>query len=60
MLAAAEGVFTIAPGATHRTAGQPHECARTPGVRRLALDRTKYFGDAKHVGILVFRPAIVD
>ena len=33
MVAAREGVFAVAPGATHRTAGQSNKRARTPCMR---------------------------
>lgn len=48
MVSASEGIFTVAPHATHRTTRQTHKRAGTSGVCRLALNRTKNFGNSQH------------
>ena len=60
MVAAAERVFAVAPGAAHGTAGQPNERAGPAGMRRFALDRTKDFCYAEHASILGFGSVNVD
>src|SRR5262245_59939080 len=47
LLTTVESVFAVAPDTPQRTARQPHKRARPSGMRRLALDRQKYFRDAK-------------
>ena len=49
MVAACECVFAVAPDAAHRAAGQAHERAWPPGVRRFSLNRAKDFSYAQHV-----------
>src|SRR5207248_786046 len=44
--AALEGVGAIAPDTAQIAERRPHEPAREPGPRRLALDRLEDFGDA--------------
>jgi len=60
LLAAGEGVLAVAPGAAHRTAGQPHESARASRMGGLSLNRAKDFSDTKHRQILDSGPLIVD
>ena len=43
---ARESVSRIAPNAAHRAAGQTDKRARSPGVRRFALNREENFGDS--------------
>ena len=46
-LATIKCVLAVTPDTPHRAAGEPHERAWPPGMRRLALDREENFCNAK-------------
>ena len=50
MFAATKSVLTVAPDASHGTAGQTNKGARPAGVRGFSLDGAKNFGDSEHAG----------
>ena len=55
-VALVERVGRVAPDAAEVAPGQAHEHARTPGVRRFALDRMEDLVDAEHGDILAKAP----